>query len=71
MRELTNYQQRMTLLQFWLTVLFGATEIGFIAAGIVTWYYGSGLGTVLAWTVGVAAVSALILVGLPRDNLAH
>jgi hypothetical protein len=29
----------MTLLQFWLTVVFGATEIGFIASGIAAWYY--------------------------------
>jgi len=26
----TRYQKRMTLLQFWLTIVFGATEIGFI-----------------------------------------
>ncbi|MHB8249505.1 MAG: hypothetical protein ACYDCX_11575 [Acidithiobacillus sp.] len=32
---------------------------------------GSGLGAVLAWTVGAAAVSGLILVGLLRNNLAH
>ncbi len=67
----TNYQQRVTLLQFWLTVVFGATEIGFIAASIATWYYGTGLGLVLAWTVGATAVSALILVALLRNKLAH
>ena len=40
----TAYQQRMTALQFRLTVVFGATEIGFIAASIATWYDASGLG---------------------------
>ncbi len=65
----TNYQRRMTLLQFWLTVVFGATEIGFIAASIATWYYKSGLGTVLAWTVGAAAVSGAILVAMLRRRI--
>jgi hypothetical protein len=65
----TSYQRRMTLLQFWLTVVFGATEIGFIAASIATWYYRSGLGTVLAWTLGAAALSGVILVALLRSKI--
>ncbi|MGC8703214.1 MAG: hypothetical protein ACP5RV_09770 [Thiomonas sp.] len=65
----TAYQQRMTALQFWLTVVFGATEIGFIAASIATWYYASGVGTVLAWTVGAAALSGGILVALLRRKI--
>lgn len=65
----TAYQQRMAALQFWLTVVFGATEIGFIAASIATWYYRSGLGTVLAWTVGAAVVSGAVLVALLRRRL--
>jgi hypothetical protein len=64
----TNYQQRMTLLQFWLTVVFGSTEIGFIAASIATWYYSSGLGLVLAWTLGASVVSGAILVALLRSK---
>lgn len=44
----TEYQQRMMALQFSLTMVFGATEIDFIAASIATWYYLSGLGAVLA-----------------------
>jgi len=59
----------MTALQFWLTVVFGATEIGFIAASIATWYDASGLGTVLAWTVGAAALSGGILVALLRRRI--
>jgi hypothetical protein len=58
----TRYQKRMTLLQFWLTVVFGATEIGFIASGIAAWYYRSGLWMVLGWTVGSSLGAALILV---------
>jgi len=58
----TRYQKRMTLLQFWLTVVFGATEIGFIASGIATWHYRAELWAVLAWTVGASLVSGLILV---------
>lgn len=65
----TRYQKRMTLLQFWLTVVFGATEIGFIAASIATWYYRTGLGTVLAWTVGASVASGLILVMLLRGKV--
>lgn len=63
----TRYQNRMTLLQFWLTIVFGATEIGFIASGIATWYYRTGLWAVLAWTIGAAVVAGLTLaLGLRR-----
>jgi len=66
----TRYQQRMTQMQFWLTVVFGATEIGFIAASIATWhYYRSELGAVLAWTVGATVVSAGVLVALLRRRM--
>jgi hypothetical protein len=57
----TRYQNRMTLLQFWLTIVFGATEIGFIASSIATWHYRAELGAVLAWTVGAAVVSGMAL----------
>ncbi len=65
----TEYQQRMTALQCWLTVVFGATEIGFIAASLATWYYRSGLGVVLAWTLGAAVLSGGVLVTLLRRRL--
>ncbi|HAL40037.1 MAG TPA: hypothetical protein DCP03_18805 [Polaromonas sp.] len=65
----TRYQQRMTQMQFWLTVVFGSTEIGFIAASIATWYYRSELGSVLAWTVGATLVSAGVLVALLRRRI--
>jgi len=65
----THAEQRMTLLQFWLTVVFGATEIGFIASSIATWYYDSGLATVLAWTVGATVVSAIALIAALRNRL--
>jgi hypothetical protein len=65
----THAEQRMTLLQFWLTVVFGATEIGFIAASIATWYYASGLATVLAWTIGATVVSAIALIAALRNRL--
>jgi hypothetical protein len=65
----THAEQRMTLLQFWLTVVFGATEIGFIASSIATWYYDSGLATVLAWTVGATVVSAIVLIAALRHRL--
>jgi hypothetical protein len=55
----TRSQRHMTLLQFWLTIVFGASEIGFIAASIATWYYRTGLWTVLAWTVGASLVTGL------------
>ncbi|MDM7912712.1 MAG: hypothetical protein QUS09_06410, partial [Methanotrichaceae archaeon] len=61
--------KHMTLLQFWLTVVFGATEIGFIATSIATWYYRADLGAVLAWTVGTALASGLLLTLLLRRRL--
>jgi hypothetical protein len=65
----TRYQQRMTEMQFWLTVVFGATEIGFIASGIAMWFYRSELGAVLAWTVGATLLSAGVLVALLRRRM--
>ncbi|MGC1817891.1 MAG: hypothetical protein WA900_09575, partial [Casimicrobiaceae bacterium] len=64
-----RYQQRMTEMQFWLTVVFGATEIGFIASGIAMWFYRSELGAVLAWTVGATLFSAGVLVALLRRRM--
>ena len=65
----TRYQQQMTQMQFWLTVVFGATEIGFIAASIATWHYRTELGAVLAWTLGAAVVSAGMLVALLSQRM--
>lgn len=65
----TRYQKRMTVLQFWLTLVFGATEIGFIASGIATWYYKTELFLVLAWTAGTAIVAAIIIASLLRGKL--
>ncbi len=64
-----RYQKRMTLLQFWLTLVFGATEIGFIASGIAAWYYRSELWAVLAWTVGSSLAAALVLLLLLRKKV--
>lgn len=65
----TRSQRQMTLLQFWLTIVFGATEIGFIATSIATWYYSGGVWTVLAWTVGAAVASGLLLALLLKGKL--
>lgn len=65
----TRYQKRMTVLQVWLTVVFGATEIGFIASGIATWYYTKDVLAVLAWTIGASIVSAALLVALLYGKL--
>lgn len=65
----TRYQKRMTLFQFWLTIVFGATEIGFIASGIATWYYRTYLLAVLGWTIGTSLLSALVLVLLLRGKI--
>ena len=65
----TRSQRHMTLLQFWLTIVFGASEIGFIAASIATWYYRTGLGVVLAWTIGATLVTGLGLAALLRSNV--
>jgi len=65
----TRSQRHMTLLQFWLTIVFGASEIGFIAASIATWYYRTGLWTVLGWTVGAALASGLLLALLLKGKV--
>jgi hypothetical protein len=65
----TRYQKRMTVLQFWLTLVFGATEIGFIASSIATWHYKTELSLVLAWTVGTALVAAIVIASLLRGKL--
>ncbi len=65
----TRAQLHMTLMQFWLTIVFGATEIGFIASGIATWYYRTGPGLVLLWTLGASIVSGFILWLLLRGKV--
>jgi hypothetical protein len=65
----TRYQQRMTELQFWLTIVFGATEIGFIGFGVASWYYHTELAAVLAWTIGATLVSGFGLGALLRGKL--
>jgi hypothetical protein len=65
----TRSQRHMTLLQFWLTIVFGASEIGFIASSIATWYYHEGLGIVLAWTVGATLVTGLGLALLLKGKV--
>lgn len=65
----TRSQRHTTLLQFWLTIVFGASEIGFIAASVATWHYRTGLWTVLAWTVGAALITGLGLAALLRGKV--
>ena len=65
----TQSQRHMTLMAFWLMVVFGAMEIGFLAATIATWYYRTGVGVVLAWTVGSTIVSGFTLVTILRRKI--
>jgi hypothetical protein len=65
----TRSQRHMTLLQFWLTIVFGASEIGFIAASIATWYYRTELWAVLGWTIGAALVSGIGLALLLKGKM--
>jgi len=46
-----------------------AGKIGFIAASIATWYYRTGLGIVLSWTIGAALLSGLGLALLLRRKV--
>jgi hypothetical protein len=57
------------MLQFWLTIVFGATGIGFLAEAIATWYYRTGLLAVIAWTIGATLVSGAALVVMLRGKL--
>lgn len=65
----TRYQQRTAMLQFWLTIVFGATGIGFLAEAIATWYYRTGLLAVIAWTIGATLVSGTALVAMLRGKV--
>jgi hypothetical protein len=65
----TRYQQRTTVLQFWLTVVFGATGISSIASGIAVWHYKTELLLVLAWTTGTGILAAIIIALLLRGKL--
>jgi hypothetical protein len=65
----TRYQRRTTILQFWLTIVFGATGIGFMALAIATWYYRTGLMAVIAWTVGITLVAGTVLGALLKGEL--
>jgi hypothetical protein len=65
----TQSQRHTTLMQFWLTIVFGATEIGFLGASLATWYYRTGLAVVLAWTIGATIVSGLTLMLVLRGKI--
>jgi hypothetical protein len=65
----TRSQQHVNLLQFWLTIVFGASGIGFSAASIATWYYRTGLWTVLGWTLSATLVTGIGLALLLRGKV--
>lgn len=65
----TLYQKRTTVLQSWLTLVFGVTGIGSIASGIATWHYKTELSMVLAWTVGTSILAAIVIALLLRGKL--
>ncbi len=58
----TRFQRNATRIGVWLTILFGAIETGFVAASISTWYYNrDALWSVLGWTGGMTAFTAILL----------
>jgi hypothetical protein len=65
----TRYQKQMMNLQFWLTIVFGAAGIGFMALAIATWYYKTELVAVIAWTIGATLASGVTLVAMLRGKL--
>ncbi len=65
----TRSQQHVNLLQFWLTIVFGASGIGFSAASIATWYYRTGLWTVLGWTLSATLVTGIGLALLLKGKV--
>lgn len=65
----TLYQKRTTVLQSWLTLVFGVTGIGSIASGIATWHYKTELSMVLAWTAGTSILAAMVIALLLRGKL--
>ncbi len=68
--EITTRSQRsVNRLGLWLTISFGAIEIGFVAASIATWHYQTDLFAVLAWTVGVTLTAALAIAAFLRRTM--
>jgi hypothetical protein len=65
----TQSQRHMTIMEFWLTVVFGAAEIGFLGASIATWYYRTGIGVVLAWTAGSSIIAGLTLIWVLKGKI--
>ena len=62
----TRNQQTVNHMGFWLTILFGAIETGFLASSLATWYYVDNLLAVLSWTLGATVVTAITIALLLR-----
>jgi hypothetical protein len=57
----TRYQRNTNVLTFWLTVLFGALESGFLASDVASSFYMNNPFMVILWTFFASAVTAGIL----------
>jgi formate-dependent nitrite reductase membrane component NrfD len=57
----TRYQRNTNVLTFWLTVLFGALESGFLASDVASSFYMNNPFMVILWTFFASAVTAAIL----------
>jgi hypothetical protein len=64
----TRLERQGSQVSLWLAVVFGAIGNGFLAASISSWYYAdaSALGTVIAWTIGVTLITAVLIAALLR-----
>jgi hypothetical protein len=64
----TRLERQSSQVSLWLAVVFGAIGNGFLAASIASWYYAEAgaLGIVLAWTIGVTLITAVLIAALLR-----
>ena len=57
----TRYQRNSSVLTFWLTVLFGALETGFLVSSVASLFYVENPFMVIVWSVVAVVVTAGIL----------
>jgi hypothetical protein len=65
----TRYQQTTNVLQFWLTVVFGALEASTLATYLAIVHYGHALLPIVGWAAGAGLAAAAVVTLLLRRRL--
>lgn len=61
--------RRATIMEFWLTIVFGASEIELQAARAATYYYSTGVDVVLARTIDSGIVAGVVRVTVLKEKI--